>query len=357
MTSPQTGQLPDVFDSTQASERWIFHYFTDDLRRILKKELPRIRRNCTAEEMRCISELVERIHSFCRSGTFIPPATDGPSPENASPSQHFLHELRLFCRDLSKELEYLTPADRRFLRAELTRVFRPQPSPLSIISSIEWLELAIAGCSLIAWVILFAIGYAVHAGPYEDVIKEPRVSEHGIPEVLEFSGALSLFIMSSIPTNVLLLSCLAGCLGTAFRRAVGRSDPSLKSRSDDYVFSMTASFFIYIILIGGLLTLSVADILTNETQEKHLKLAGTASMCAFLVGYDRQLLASLLQRAASFMMQSDVSPQPGDTKESKTIGREVDQTKNRATTAQPEHNASATAAAPQTCRISDPSSN
>jgi hypothetical protein len=129
--------------------------------------------------------------------------------------------------------------------------------------------------------------------------------------MLVFIGALFMFILTSIPTNVLLLACLTGVLGTAYRRATGhREDARSRSRAHDYLCSLTTAFFVYLILIGGLLSLSVAEVLTYETQEKYLKLAGSVSMFAFLVGYDRHIVAWMLRRVATFLTQSEVPAYP-----------------------------------------------
>lgn len=280
--------------------RWVIHYFSEDLRKIVHEDYPRVRSLCTPKEIESIDAELKQIRAFCQAGDPPKPAESSESISNPTAGQALLDDLREFCKELATEWDHLAVPDRVRLRTHLKRAFRQSDSTIRLNKRIQWDEAAIAACAIAGWTILFAIGYAVHAKPFEDVIKEPVAGITGFRELMAFGGALFMFIIASIPTNVLMLSCLAGGLGTAYRRATGHSHAS---KSQDYLFSMTASFFVFIILIGGLLTLSVAEILTNETQEKHLKLAGTASMCAFLVGYDRQLLAWLLRRAASLMTQ------------------------------------------------------
>jgi hypothetical protein len=164
---------------------------------------------------------------------------------------------------------------------------------------VNWGEVAVAALAAITWITLFTIGYTVHAGPFQEILKEP-------PGLLIFVGAIVMFTLASVPTNVLLLALVAGALGTAYRRAKGMlSHGHRLTKAQDYMFAVTSSFFVYVCLLAGLMTLTVADALTAETAEKQIQLAATASLCAFLVGYDRKLLGWMLRRAARFFTTFD----------------------------------------------------
>ena len=288
---------------------WLSHFFADDLRMIIETDLPRIRPRCSPDEMRRIREQLNGLRQYCSAEVDPPQPADLPEPEkDASPADQLIYDISCFGKRLGDEWKHLDRTDRRRLRAALARVLSTEKPVDAISDSIHWEEFLIAGFAIFAWLVLFAIGYTVHAGPYEDVIKEPLAAKTGTLELAAFVGALFMFIISCIPTNVLLLACLTGTLGTAYRRATGHSDHSgQRSKSHDYLCALTTSFFVYIILIGGLLSLSVAEVLTYETQEKYLKLAGTVSVFAFLVGYDRHLVAWMLRRAATFLTQAETA--------------------------------------------------
>ena len=286
---------------------WLCHHFADDLRLIIETDVPRVEPLCTPAELRDIRALIGDIEQFCLGDGEPPQRAKSPEPTpEATPAQLQIHDIGDFCERLSAEWGRLERSDRRRLRAALTRAFSVLKHPQGISATINWDEFAIALFAVMAWIVLFAIGYTVHAAPYEEILKEPRTPQQGTIELVSFVGALFMFIMASIPTNVLLLACLTGVLGTAYRRTTGhREHQNPPSKAHDYLCAITTGFFVYLIMIGGLLSLSVAEVLTYETQEKYLKLAGTVSMFAFLVGYDRQIVAWLLRRAASFLTQSE----------------------------------------------------
>ncbi|MBS0204134.1 MAG: hypothetical protein JSS49_14605 [Planctomycetes bacterium] len=294
-------------ETQESPDHWPLHYFADDLKLFVEIELPRIDATCSAAELRPIREKLQEFERFCSGQDDPPQVQEVPAPaEDSSPVQLLLSDFGSYCRQLAQEWQHLDRPTRRRLRSRLARVLHRGGTSGKEGDDVHWSELVLSSLALMAWLVLFAIGYTMHAKPYEDVIKEPLASIHGISEMAVFIGALLMFIVACIPTNVLLLACVTGTLGTAYRRATGhREDGHQRSRAHDYLCALTTSFFVYLILIGGMLSLSVAEILTYESQEKYLKLAGTISMCAFLVGYDRNIVAWMLRRVATFLTQSD----------------------------------------------------
>ena len=286
---------------------WFFHSCAEQLRAFVSRDLPQLKSNSTQIEWQRADDLLKRFEAFCHGdGTSPPEVAIVDLPANASPAQTLAFEISDFCHDVGVEWATLNVVDQRHLRVVLAHVFDAATAESKNESGTNWIDAVVVILATAAWVILFAIGYTVHAGPYQDVISEPQAVKGDVSELAVFIGALLMFIIASIPTNVMLLACLAGVLGTGYRRVnYQNGEGRLTSRPQDYTLAITTSFFFYLVVIGGLLSLSVAEILTYETQEKHLKLAGTVSMCAFLVGYDRNIVAWMLQRVATFLMQND----------------------------------------------------
>ena len=294
-TAPSTGTEPSLGDSYK-------HLFCGDLRAaILTYRLARSAPDFQPEDWRTFAQVLNQLQAWCRDGLRFPtPAA--PQPPAGSPSPLAIREtqrLAELCTFLDRQYQLLPSQQQSELRDALRLEFEgtdrdPPPEQL------QWSEVIVAGVATASWIFLFAIGYTVHAGPFETYLASPSFYNFG--SFLLFFGNLVMFIVASIPTNVLLLSVIAGVIGTSYRRCK-RSNASLLrlSRSRDYLFAITSSFFVYIGLLAGLMTLTVSDTLTSETAEKQIQLAATTSICAFLVGYDRKLLGRMLRRAARFV--------------------------------------------------------
>lgn len=153
-------------------------------------------------------------------------------------------------------------------------------------------HLLVSLLAAIGWVWFFVIGYTVHAKPYEELLGEPN--EVSISALV---GAVVMFAMSSIPTNVLILSLFAGVLGTALRHAASADDQRPVVRAD-YTFGITGAFVVYLLILSGFLTLTVSDTMAAETAEKQIKLAAIGSLFSFVIAYDHSLIPRMLRRVA-----------------------------------------------------------
>jgi hypothetical protein len=294
-------------DSETRHDDWTLEKVVDELREIVHQELPQVTLMGTTEELSEFQKTLLSIQKFANTS-----GNDGLSEiakaarhvEPHSKVKHSVARLYEFCNESSQSWERL---DSDNVREQWRASFRAALSFVQGPAPIEWREVVIVGVVFVLWIFTFALGYTMHAKPYQSVIEEPGKDI----SLYTLFGAVFMFILSSIPTNVLLLSGLAGCLGTAYRRA-STEDVRLRNINiaQDYLCGITTSFVVYICMLAGLLALSVADTITNETQEKHIQLAGTVSLCSFLVGYDRQLVVWLLRRAANFFSQEDGPQDP-----------------------------------------------
>ena len=280
-------------------------FFRDDLRIILAK-LTKLRRLCAPKDLSQIEEALSSLTAFSVGKCDQLPlqTSDATNPKGAGDCEVFLAEMAGFCQSLQAEWTLLGARGQSQLRTLLRRLLVHKPNRMA--QEVQWDEVAIAGFGVITWVTVFSVGYTVSAKPYELVLKQPGSLGAGISEIGAVLGSLFMFILASVPTNTLLLACIAGCLGTAYRRAKSDAVADHRAhRAQDYMFAVTASFFVYLALLAGLMTLTVADSITNESQEKQIQLAGTVSICAFLVGYDRNILVWMLQKAAKLLTSTD----------------------------------------------------
>lgn len=72
------------------------------------------------------------------------------------------------------------------------------------------------------------------------------------------------------------------------------------SSQNDYGRSILAGFFVYLVVLSGLLLLTTKA-LTNADQEQYVQLAGLLSVVAFVVGYHPQVTGVLFQKVESMV--------------------------------------------------------
>jgi hypothetical protein len=191
------------------------------------------------------------------------------------------------------------------------------------------------------WLSIFTIGLTVPSQVYRD-----RLLNLGTPKGPGFAEAVWSFVMVGIaftPTNLAFLCCvasLAGCLGrmattkrharhersavtvstisesatpaTTDRPAESEStatsehsvtiaDGDLISPLAPGVAAITWGFFIYLVAISGTLVIS-GEPFKNTSPEQYLRMAGSASLAAFVVGWKPEILTQLLEKMRSASM-------------------------------------------------------
>jgi hypothetical protein len=97
------------------------------------------------------------------------------------------------------------------------------------------------------------------------------------------------------PVNLALVSASAGALGT-FGNLANISDDH-KSRharenSNPYISAMLRGFFVYLLMISGLLLLDLNPF-ANPTPGQYIRLAGLLSILSFVVNYQPRLFSTL----------------------------------------------------------------
>lgn len=190
------------------------------------------------------------------------------------------------------------------------------------------------------WLTLFTIGLSVPSAPYRERLLQlasPQVAGPGQPGVIE---SIVMIAFAYTPTNLAMLciaAALAGCLGhlattndaaaerarhrrirftvvsetpssegTASGPAAGAvtatetsterellTTETLVSPLAPAITAVTWGFFIYLIILSGTVVLA-GDPFKDTSPEQYLRMAGSASLLAFAVGWQPQILAQLV---------------------------------------------------------------
>jgi len=166
-------------------------------------------------------------------------------------------------------------------------------------------RLTLGAAALLAWLVLFAAGLLIETGKYrrflapETYADEVRAAEEaGEPLSVYGGNAASAFCATTVcytPTNLIFLTLLAGLLGGCSSNVVAgsasREDvPQDQRRRQMYLeenpwSAMIRGFLVYLCVIAGLYFV-MDDPFKNPTPSQYLRLAGTLSVLAFVVGYD-----------------------------------------------------------------------
>src|SRR5262249_12966615 len=139
-------------------------------------------------------------------------------------------------------------------------------------------------------------GGVVSTEPY----RKPLVAPHalGLGEAL---FCWFVVVTCYTATNPAFLACLAAFLGGIARRVridgegADTSNDSWSSQKKAYLSAIMRGFFLYLVVLSGLLLLTTQAI-TNPSQEQYVRLAGTISVLSFLVGSDTTLFARIMHR-------------------------------------------------------------
>jgi hypothetical protein len=166
-------------------------------------------------------------------------------------------------------------------------------------------RVTLGSLALIAWLAFFSVGLLIDSGKYRRHLT-PQASttaltaesQLGGKTVEEFHGstaqAFGAAIICYTPTNLLFLTLLAGLLGGCSSNVRAQQmENELKSENKERLMyleespwsAMVRSFVVYMCVIAGLYVV-IDDPFKNPTAAQYMRLAGTMSMAAFVVGYD-----------------------------------------------------------------------
>jgi hypothetical protein len=171
--------------------------------------------------------------------------------------------------------------------------------------SVLYTRIAIGGFALFAWLLCFSTGLLIESTKYrryfapETSATQLKPGEQPVPPAEQYTGsAINAFIAATLsftPTNLLFLTLLAGLLGGCSSNVVAERlddehskqiDPRrLRYLEENPWSAMMRSFIVYLCVIAGLY-FAIDDPFKNPTAAQYMRLAGTLSILAFVVGYD-----------------------------------------------------------------------
>lgn len=145
-------------------------------------------------------------------------------------------------------------------------------------------ELCLALFAITAWIVLFAGGILISTDQYKANIN----SETG----LEYFKSWVFIILFYTITNAAILSCLSAVIGAIARRTTESHTNNLVKY---YLAAILEGFFIYLVLISGLILLTTQAI-TEASQSQYIRIGGTLSLVSFVVAYDKTMFSFILNK-------------------------------------------------------------
>jgi len=159
------------------------------------------------------------------------------------------------------------------------------------VARLERRDLMLGGAGLIFWVLLFTAGCLIASEPYRKKLGGPDP----LPLLLVVQYCI-VVLASYTVTNVAMLCCISSLLGGIYRGATKREeeyrDKAIGMRILPYLIQ---GFVIFLLLVSGLFLLG-EEPFNNLTQNKYIRLAGTASLLSFLAGYRPRIFYKWLER-------------------------------------------------------------
>jgi len=163
----------------------------------------------------------------------------------------------------------------------------------------------ISGAALLGWLLCFSSGLLIDSEKYRRFLapelyaaQQKPVETVKIPTaVFDGSSATAFFkaMFCFTPTNLLFLTLFAGLLGGCSSNVVAEGLGDMPSKEVDarrlmYLeenpwSAMMRSFIVYLCVIAGLYFI-IDDPFKSPTPAQYMRLAGTLSILAFVVGYD-----------------------------------------------------------------------
>ncbi len=160
--------------------------------------------------------------------------------------------------------------------------------------TVDWRLVSFGSATLLSWIVLFACGTLLNSSPYRLKLNAA--------EVLPFVEGMKtwlIVIASWTITNVALLCCFSSVLGGFYRQfAKRKAAPDALAEHFQVMFFpyLVQGFVVFLLLISGLLLLGESPF-KDLSQEKYVRLAGSASLFSFVLGYDPRVFIKLLERA------------------------------------------------------------
>lgn len=192
---------------------------------------------------------------------------------------------------------------------------------------------------LLAWISFFAAGTLVSTERWRGQLMgssaaiAPASTLHNLEQGASGFVAWVLCIVCYTVTNLFFLSCLSAFLGCMASRwpavlVTSREEKTDISKSAEithteqtklsphvnelwkspgrrvYPSALLRGFFLYTVLIAGLLVISTESSIIQTTPAQYVRLAGFVSALAFIIGYDPDMIQKFIMRAKNASLPS-----------------------------------------------------
>lgn len=185
---------------------------------------------------------------------------------------------------------------------------QPSSQPVEALSLLgKWL----VGAGILFWLGIYLGGTTVDSAPFRKAISEEgliaTIGTEKAADVTAFDGPMQTAVVVSFffytPTNLALLTLLAGLLGTLGRKASLYSNKNAAKDADPSNPKLSAllrSFLVYLVFVSGVLVFSEAPF-AAPSPTSYLRLAGLMSLMSFVANYRPSFFARILEGALSYL--------------------------------------------------------
>lgn len=160
------------------------------------------------------------------------------------------------------------------------------------------------------WLALFTGGITVDTRPSRCLVSQESVKaledqttsrtnpcdQFGAVTKTMFLQASGIILLWFLPINLALICASSGVLGTFGNRADLSDDASPRPTQDNtnpYISAMLRGFFVYLIMISGLLLLDINPF-SNPSPAQYIRLAGFLSLFGFVLSYQPRLFREIV---------------------------------------------------------------
>jgi hypothetical protein len=158
-------------------------------------------------------------------------------------------------------------------------------------------EIGFGFALILGWVVLFAAGSFIPTAKFRADLLDGWTQEGFGAWVLDWLIVIGCYTV----TNILFLALLSACLGcmTCRWRVSAKVDNLMQfysglSARRCYLAALLRGFFVYLMIISGLLILGTEETVVNTAFAQYLRVAGITSVFGFMVGYDPRIAYRLM---------------------------------------------------------------
>lgn len=157
--------------------------------------------------------------------------------------------------------------------------------------------------TIVLWIVIFLAGIIINSAPYREkmTLRAPNVFTWIV------NWIIVLFVYT--PTNVAVLSILAGLLGALGRCATlhvitqDKNEEFPEDPINPYLSGIVRGFIVYLLIISGMIIILESPPISPTGPDQYVRLASVISVASFIVSYNPRYFGKLLHRAAESIVK------------------------------------------------------